>query len=658
MANASNLQTTPRFEKLIKNNPDIGFAFEALDLIPQISKIKEPLDYFEILENSPNLQRWAENSREKIKFNIANTIKLTSLLAHSLLVIDDGKQKLVSLDFMSNYGSEKEFYFLYIGFLNQQQEKYFKVQFVKDDYALVNLKFKKLMENVTPDNVTTTETSIKFIKNHINHIVTNVEKIQSDLENIKKANKNNEKIEITQVHSVVGTLIEFSEALVNTVDDILIKGQTLHFLDSNIDENIVIKKTKPYFETAKSVNDIFLDLHNKNYTTAIISALEISSNFSKNKVSISAITNLSNALEVSKNIKVLKTFLSTTKIPNSDKKKKDLKDLAVIVEQIVNYPLDPKLANIKIQFKKVDNAIKADSNEDFKKEIEKLKTEFLSDFEEVFNEYTDVDLTNSIILPIEEYIDNSGLKANIQSQLKGCLKSLIKNTYNAYLLNDSSKLEESKEEFLRYFNAYLPELTKKVFKIKDHNVLKIVHFITDIAVSKNSEDVEAALEAFALPAGSSSAKEKTSTYVSINSYPGILAGFEFSDSGSDKDAEHLGITAPIGIYGQFFETKKGSFGFFVPIIDIGAPVRLRLDNDSNTETLPDFNIKDIFSPGLYLSYGFNNSPFAINAGVQYGPKLRDIDNGAGVFNDIESYRVSLGLVIDIPLFTLFNRGVD
>lgn len=658
LANTANLKTTPRFKKLINNNPDIGFAFEALDLIPQISKIKEPLDYFEIIENSPNLQRWANNPKEVVKFNIANTIKLTSLLAHSLLVIDDGKQKLVSLDFMSNYGSESEFYMLYIGFLNQQQLKYFNVKFAKSDGTALAVDFKNLITNVGPDKVKITEKTIRFFKEHINKVITNVEKLQDDIEEIKKANKNNEKVEVSQLHSLVNTLIEFSESLVETADDIIKKGDALYLVSSTIDTTTVLRKTKPYFNTARSVNDIFLDLHNKNYTTAIISALEIPSNFTNNTISLTTVTNLSNALEFSDNLRLLKTFINTTKIPNSKEKKKALKDIAVLVEQIINDPLDPKLASLKIQFIKVHNAIKSDLDADFKRDIKNLKNEFISNFEKVYDEYADIALTNSIIKPIEAYIDKGGLKSNAITELKGYLSDVVKNTFKAYLLDDDSDLKESKEVFLRYFTVYLPELTKNVFKIKDKNVLKIVHFITDIAVSENAQDVESAIEAFALPAGSSSAKEETSSYISINSYPGILGGFELSDQANTKTATHLGITAPIGIYGQFFKSKRGSWGLFIPIIDIGAPVRLRLDDNDNTETLPDFDFKDIFSPGAYISYGFNNSPFAINAGIQYGPKLKDIDNGSGVFNDIEVYRISLGLVIDIPLFTLFNKGID
>ena len=159
--------------------------------------------------------------------------------------------------------------------------------------------------------------------------------------------------------------------------------------------------------------------------------------------------------------------------------------------------------------------------------------------------------------------------------------------------------------------------------------------------------------------GSSTLKEKASTYVSLNAFPGILFGNEHSDFEAKKDAFTLGFTAPVGLYVQLKSFTKGdTFGFFIPIIDIAAPVRLRLDDTNDTKTLPDFNLNDIFSPGLYFSYGFKKSPFAINLGGQYGPKLRDIPDGNNGFTSVDSYRINLGVTIDIPLLTLSGKYKD
>lgn len=657
LKNAGNLRNTPRFKALIERNPDVAFAFEAIDLIPQISKIKEPLDYFKIIENSKTLNGWAAKPADEIKYNIANSIKLTSLLAHSLLVIDGNKQKLVSLDFMSNYGSDDKFYLLYLGFLHQQNKKYFNVQFTKDGTTKVDLDFGELMETFTPDKIKTKRNAILFFKEHIINIISSTEKLQEAIASIKRANKDDDKVKITEVHNLVETLVEFSEEIATTADDIIKEGATLGlFKATEIDTTYIVNKTKPYFETAKKVNTIFLDLHHKNYTTAITSALEIVSNYTNKELSLAKLINIDNQLKSAGNLTLLKTFLVSEKIPGNEKKKNALKDLAVRVEKIMHdLNISASLNTVKAQFDKVLAALEANKNEDFKKELKKLKEDIKSKYEDVLKEYAQIKLTEVFINPINKFIDDKELDNTLKAKLKKQIKSFTENTFKSYLIGDDKGLKASKEDLVRYLTIYFPELSSGIFKVKDKNVLRIIHFITDIALSDSAEDVESALEAFALPAGSSSAKEKVKSYYSINSYPGILLGKEFTDN---DNAEHIGITAPIGIYTQLWKGEKTTWGLFVPVIDIAAPVRFRFDGEKETETLPDFDFKDIFSPGAYISVGVNNSPFAINAGIQYGPKLRDIDNGSGVLTDIEAYRISVGVVIDIPLFTLFTSGID
>ncbi|SNR16637.1 hypothetical protein [Tenacibaculum jejuense] len=657
LSNARNLKNTARFKALINKNPDIEFAFEALDLIPQISKIKEPLDYFKIIENSKTLNNWSNDTSKKIKFNIANGINLTSLLAHSLLVIDEGKRKLVSLDFMSDYGSEKEFYLLYIGFLQQQNNKYFNVKFTKDGATEVPLDFKLLMTKFSPDNIQITNKAFVFFKEHIINIVSNTEKLQEVIASIKRANKDDDKIKTTEVHNLIETLIEFSEEITITSDDIIREGINLGlFSNLDIDTTTIVNKTKPYFETAKKVNSIFLDLHNKNYTTAITTSLDIVNDYTHKDLSLAKLINIENQLVNASDLTLLKTFLESKSIPGNEKKKNALKDLAVLVQEIIYRPtMNMNLTAIKTQFDRVLSAIDSNENNNFKKELKQLKSDIELQYKDVLKEYAGIKLTEVFITPIHNFIDGKSINANIKTKLKTYVEDFTKNASKAYLLGEDKDLKSSKENLVRYLTVYVPELSNGIFNVKDKNVLRIIHFITDVALSNNAKDVENALESFALPAGSSSAKEKVNSYFSINSYPGILFGKEFT---TNDNAEHIGITAPVGIYAQLWKSEKTTWGLFVPIIDIGAPVRFRFDDNKNTETLPDFDFNDIFSPGLYISIGLNNSPFAFNAGIQYGPKLRGIDNGSGVLTNIEAYRVGVGVVIDIPLFTLYTSGID
>ena len=150
-------------------------------------------------------------------------------------------------------------------------------------------------------------------------------------------------------------------------------------------------------------------------------------------------------------------------------------------------------------------------------------------------------------------------------------------------------------------------------------------------------------------------REEVSSYVSINSYPGFLTGSEFSDVDNNHAAFSVGFTAPVGLYWQWGKDRCNTYGVFFPIIDLAAPVRLRFDSEDKTETMSDYTFKDAFAPGLYFSLGINKTPLTINVGGQYGPKLRNVKDESSDFN---AFRIGVGIVFDIPLFTLFSKSAD
>jgi hypothetical protein len=207
-------------------------------------------------------------------------------------------------------------------------------------------------------------------------------------------------------------------------------------------------------------------------------------------------------------------------------------------------------------------------------------------------------------------------------------------------------------QMIKEFALVIPEK----LNIKLHpDLVLLIHFVNDMAVAQTAEDVEKAIDAFALPAGSYAIKRSAKTNVSINAYPGILAGKQYSFKGEDiPSALNLGFTAPVGV-SLSWGIKRGSLGVFIPIIDIGAVTRLRLDDTKDTEVLPELTFKNILSPGLFVSYGFPKSIISVNAGVQYGPQLKTINSKNGDALSYESFFAGMGLVLDIPLFNLHTR---
>src|SRR5690606_17740094 len=112
--------------------------------------------------------------------------------------------------------------------------------------------------------------------------------------------------------------------------------------------------------------------------------------------------------------------------------------------------------------------------------------------------------------------------------------------------------------------------------------------------------------------------------IALNAYPGILGSMERTNIDSVRLDPSMSFTAPVGFSIAWGWPKGHSLGLFIPVIDIGALTRLRLDNDKKTETLPEFSFKNIFAPGAYFSWGIINTPLSINAGAQFGPELKEI----------------------------------
>lgn len=192
-------------------------------------------------------------------------------------------------------------------------------------------------------------------------------------------------------------------------------------------------------------------------------------------------------------------------------------------------------------------------------------------------------------------------------------------------------------------------------------VLKYGTFMSNIIMAQNSDDVEAAIETVALPAGGAGIKRHSYVDLSVNSYLGLYVGFEGSSSPSDpafltskaRVFNSFGVTAPIGLAGSvgFGSTSLSVFASF---FDIGAVAAFRFNGDS-TKMLPTIQLKDIVSPGIFLCYGFGgNFPLSLNAGVQYSPNLHSVSAIQNGYLGSTCLRFSLSLCADIPLFDVVS----
>ncbi len=704
LENASGLRNTPRFQQLIATNPDIDFAFEALELIPQLSKLENPIDYFDILANSKNLTRWRSFTKEHLKdnknaadilrFNVANSIYMSAMFAHSLTVLENGEVKFVSTDFMSSYGSEINFYLLYIGFMHQQNIKYYNIKFKKKNTdSLAKLSFDNLMKKVEPKENEETRNYAKKVQNTFTKIAVPAEKLYRDAITIKKAKTTKEGVPYATIHAFTKGIIGLSEAIIGDTAELINDLNETGLVNEEL--NFSIKdKTKHYFSVAHTANNILLDLHQEKYSTAIIKALEIHTNFKKDPSN--GIKEYANSESISTALNVLQNNTNVNTIANLIRFK-EYPTAKEDIDKLNNYALKASVLSNKIKWnssffnKKLYKETKAfitlindikeaktdvTKQKHYKSLIAKFKTSYkaistlyIDDAIPLINKITGLDIKELAYQSVNNAIEKSTvenkdklkkvLNENIEAYLKTTIGIIItKRPANISELREEDGYKNAEQQLKNYLSTYLPELAQATFNITDKNTIRLVHFINDIAIADNAEDVEAAIDAFALPAGSFALKQKKGDYVAINAFPGFLGGIEQTDLFEGESVFSLGFTAPIGLYSKI--TNK--LGVFVPIIDIAAPVRFRFDGDSDTKALPEFTFKNILSPGLYFTYSPWKSPLTFTFGAQYGPEFEkiiennsEITTGETTAIITDSFRVGIGITLDIPLVTLFNR---
>ncbi|MEH6538278.1 MAG: hypothetical protein V7719_17910 [Psychroserpens sp.] len=670
LSNAANLKDTPRFKAILKQHPDLDFAFEALEIYPNISKIKNPIDYFDIIGSSRNISRWADiTETDATKFNLANAIKLANMLAHSLTVSEQSETRFVSTDFMSNYGSELNFYLLYTGFLNQQNIKYFNIKF-RFVGATTDLDFKKIMNVIDAATIKNTEVKAKFLFQELSQITINAEKIHNDALAIKKSKNNNEKVDIKDVHALIEGILQMAQETVKSADQIFSSTLPMQSLGINLPETME-HYTSPYFKIANTSNNIMLDIHTKKYSSAIIKAIEIPTYLNTTGFDASKIYNIQQKLLQTQELNVIKNVLVQKKIPNKKEDRQTLESHLLFLKAVIQKKNNPKLNPIISDINKaIILVVNNKSDKDYSDVRTNIINELKNNFKESLSEFASINIDKTVITPLTTYLSANINDPVIRQKIISITNTFIQNlvtkviTTEKLSLNDLKEdetLKEATRQLTMHIEAYLPELVVDAFRIKDQNLIKIIHFVNDIAISESEEDVEAAITAFALPSGSYALKKKEGDYVAINSFPGLLTGFE-QRSISNLEFNTLAFTAPVGIYTKL--SHKYNLGLFVPIIDIAAPVRFRLDDSNATNTLPEFNFKNIIAPGLYITWSPLKGPFSFNFGAQYGPELEVIEEFTDAmtgetttttktFDD--SFRIGIGITLDIPLFTIYNR---
>lgn len=175
-------------------------------------------------------------------------------------------------------------------------------------------------------------------------------------------------------------------------------------------------------------------------------------------------------------------------------------------------------------------------------------------------------------------------------------------------------------------------------------VIDYYQLFAALSQAESGSEVEALLDAYALPSGSSRIKKEMDFNVAFNAYVGAF--FARNEAEGKGFSNQYGFTAPIGFTLSHGLEKAGSLSVLLGIFDIGGIIGYKLDNEGQYQQ--DVNLVGLISPSLQAVYGFPfYLPLSLGAGWQWTTPATS-DN-----NDINlKPHFNIFLAVDIPLFNL------
>ena len=231
------------------------------------------------------------------------------------------------------------------------------------------------------------------------------------------------------------------------------------------------------------------------------------------------------------------------------------------------------------------------------------------------------------------------------------------------IIKKPTLVEKNNEPFMKEMSSQNNDTTNAISSLA--YIAKYGAMMANLVNAKTSDEVEAVIESAALPIGSARIKRLSYFNVALNAYVGPYFGTEKIQNLDNKfEANNFGLTAPIGISfgrGNIGRKNKGSISVLISILDLGTLTAFRFQNDTVSQ-IPTIQLKNIMSPGAFLSIGIPKCPLSINFGAQVGPNLRKINaptSTTGVsydYNNSVYWRLSASICVDLPLLNLYNKS--
>jgi len=180
--------------------------------------------------------------------------------------------------------------------------------------------------------------------------------------------------------------------------------------------------------------------------------------------------------------------------------------------------------------------------------------------------------------------------------------------------------------------------------------------IGEVASAKTQADMESALDHAIEPVGFWRRKQ-SEAFWSLDAMVGVAAGHE-SLSSPNTNAKHYstGLFLPVSIEHSWPGSGKwGSYAFGMSMLDLGAMLSYSKQSDTEggkTSTAANTKLSSLIAPGIYLSYGFKDSPFRWGLSASRTPELRSVDFSGNTSEQADSTRYILFFAADITLFAI------
>jgi len=338
--------------------------------------------------------------------------------------------------------------------------------------------------------------------------------------------------------------------------------------------------------------------------------------------------------------------------------------------------------------------IETSSNEDWKEEAAKFADTTRREYKK--DAFGDLAEVSSLITRIYGLVEQTNTTPGEKVDRVAVIRSSVRLWTSVFSLAVSTTDDEASLQRVSKFLNHATELlvaieaenyskialvglqvVKDARESSDPNLTRMLTFGAALAEADSSEQVTAALEAAADPVGSFRARRghppgEQNVNVAVVAYLGGSGGLEWTQVDGTPRGAHAGVAAPIGIEFSIGTNKAEksfwplsrvrSVGLQVSLLDLGTLVNYRLsgedltpeegeESDAEVDANPAITFAHVFSPGAHLVFGLgDDSPISFGLGVQYAPRLRDIEGGTLQVSEVDAIRASAFLAVDLTLF--------